>query len=91
MWLYLAAQSYLTLYDPMDCSPPGSSVHGYSPSKNTGVGCRDLRQGILPTQGSNLYLLLSSIVAGGFFTTSAIWEAQPAQFALLNSTSAVSP
>ena len=22
------AQSYLTLSDPMDCSPPGSSVHG---------------------------------------------------------------
>ena len=21
-------QSCLTLYDPMDCSPPGSSVHG---------------------------------------------------------------
>ena len=21
-------QSYLTLSDPMDCSPPGSSVHG---------------------------------------------------------------
>ena len=23
----------------MDCSPPGSSVHGDSPGKNTGVGC----------------------------------------------------
>jgi len=22
------AQSYLTLCDPMDCSPPGSSIHG---------------------------------------------------------------
>ena len=22
------AQSYLTLHDPMDCSPPGSSIHG---------------------------------------------------------------
>ena len=27
---YLAAQSCLTLCDPMDCSPPGSSVHGIS-------------------------------------------------------------
>ena len=26
-----------TLYDPMDCSLPGSSVHGDSPDKNTGV------------------------------------------------------
>ena len=24
----LVAQSYLTLYNPMDCSPQGSSVHG---------------------------------------------------------------
>ena len=26
--LCLAAQSRLTLWDPLDCSPPGSSVHG---------------------------------------------------------------
>ena len=25
---FSVAQSRLTLYDPMDCSPPGSSVHG---------------------------------------------------------------
>ena len=31
-------QSYLTLCDPTDCCPPGSSVHGDSPGKNTGVG-----------------------------------------------------
>ena len=37
----------------MDCSPPGSSVHGDSPGKNTGVGCHVLLQGILPTQGLN--------------------------------------
>ena len=24
----LVAQSCLTLFDPVDCSPPGSSVHG---------------------------------------------------------------
>ena len=33
------AQSYLTLLDPMDCSPPGSSIHGIFPDKSTGVGC----------------------------------------------------
>ena len=27
-----------TLCDPVDCSPPGSSVHGDSPGKSTGVG-----------------------------------------------------
>ena len=49
-------QSCPTLCDPMGCSPPGSSVWD-SPGKNTGVGCRALLQGILPTQGSNARLL----------------------------------
>ena len=39
--------------DPRDCSPPGFSVHGDSPGKNTGVGCHVLLQEIFPTQGSN--------------------------------------
>ena len=51
--LCLVAQSCPTLCDPMDCSPPGFSVHGDSPGKNTGVGCHALLQGISPTQGSN--------------------------------------
>ena len=42
-----------TLCNLMDCSPPGSSVHGDSPGKNTGVGCHALLQGIFPTQGLN--------------------------------------
>ena len=50
-------QSYSTLSDPMDCSPPGYSVHGDSPGKNTGVGCHDLLHQIFPTQGSKLHLL----------------------------------
>ena len=37
----------------MDCSPPGSCVHGDSADKNTGVGCHALLQGIFPTQGSD--------------------------------------
>ena len=37
----------------MDCSLPDSSVHGDSPSKNIGVGCHALLQGIFLTQGSN--------------------------------------
>ena len=27
-YLFLVSKSSLTLCDPMDCSPPGSSVHG---------------------------------------------------------------
>ena len=37
--VFLVAQWCPTLCDPMDCSPPGSSVRGDSPGKNTGVGC----------------------------------------------------
>ena len=51
--LCLVTQLYPTLCDPMDCSLPGSSVHGDSPGKNTGVGCHALLQGIFPTQDSN--------------------------------------
>ena len=51
--LYLVAQSCPTLCDPMDCSPPGSSVHGDFPGKNTGVGSLSLLQRIFPTQGLN--------------------------------------
>ena len=46
-----------TLCNPMDCSPPGSSVHGDSPGKNTGVVCHALLYGIFPTQRSNPCLL----------------------------------
>ena len=35
----LIAQASPTLCDPMDCSPPGLSVHGDSPGRNIGVGC----------------------------------------------------
>ena len=51
------AQSYLTLCDAKDCSPPGSSVYGDSPGKNAGVGCHALLQGIFPAQGWNLGVL----------------------------------
>ena len=46
-----------------------------SPGKNTGVGCHALLQEIFPTQGLNM-CLMSPALAGGFFTTSAMWEAQ---------------
>ena len=67
-------QSCPALRNPMDCSPLGSSVHGNSPGKNTGVGGHALPQGIFPTQGSNLRLM-SPALAGRLFTTSTTWEA----------------
>ena len=39
------AQSSLTLQDPMDCSPPGSSVHGIFQVKNIRAGYHFLLRG----------------------------------------------
>ena len=51
------AQSRPALCNPMDCSPPGSSVLGESPGKNTGMGSLSLLQEIFPIQESNRGLL----------------------------------
>ena len=44
-------QSCWTLCGPVDYSPPGSSVHGASPGKNSGVGSHALLPGDLPNPG----------------------------------------
>ena len=54
----LVTQSCPILCDPVDCGPPGSSVHRDSPGKHTGLGCHALLQGIFPTQGLNPCLLV---------------------------------
>ena len=51
--LCLVAQSCPTLWNPMDCSLPGSSVHGILQARILGVGCHACLQGIFPTQGLN--------------------------------------
>ena len=61
----------LTLCDPIDYNLPGSSVHGDSLEKNTGVGCHLLFQEIFPTQGLNPGLPHS----GRLFTIRATREA----------------
>ena len=59
-------QSCPALCDPMDCSPPGSSVHGDSPGKYTGVSCHALLHGYSQHRDRTQV----SRIAGGFFT---IW------------------
>ena len=44
--LCLVIQLCPTLCEPLDCSPPGFSVNGDSPGKNTGMSCHALLQGI---------------------------------------------
>ena len=64
--LCLVTQSCLILCNLIDCSPPGSSVHGDSPGKNTGVGCLPYSR---ESSQPRAWIQVSHI-AGGFFT---IW------------------
>ena len=50
---FLVTLSCPTFCDPKDYNPPGSSVHGDSPGKNTGMGCHVFLQEVFPTQRSN--------------------------------------
>ena len=53
----LAAQSCLTLCDPMDFSPPGSYVHGILQARILEWVDISFSRGIFPTQGTNPGLL----------------------------------
>ena len=52
----LVIQSCLTFCNPMDCSLPGSSVHGILQARILGWVSHSLLQGIFPTQGWKLGL-----------------------------------
>ena len=59
-------QSCLTLCDPMNCSPPGTSVHGFSREEYwSGLLCPPPRD--LPDPGIGSESLMSPALAGGFF------------------------
>ena len=64
--LCLVAQSCPTLWDPMNWSPPGSSVRGESPGKNIGVGCHVFLQGSSQSRDGTQV----SHIAGRFFLLS---------------------
>ena len=67
-------QSCLTLLQAYGLQPSRFLCPWDSPGKNNGVGCHALLQGIFLTQGSNPHLLHLPALAGGFFTTSAVWK-----------------
>ena len=58
----------------MDCSPPGSSVHGIL-QQEYWSGLPSPPPGDLPDPGIKPASLMSPALPGGFFTTSAIWAA----------------
>ena len=61
-----------TLFDPMDCSPPGSSVHGILQARILKLLCPP--PGNLPNRGLEPVSLMSPAMAGKFFITSTTWE-----------------
>ena len=56
----LVSQSCLTLGDPMNCGPPGSSVHGILQARI--LEWVALLQGIFPAQGLNSVSCIADIL-----------------------------
>ena len=72
-WAVLALQSCLTLWDPMDCSPPAPLSVAFSRQEYlSGLPCPF--PGDLPIPGIKFTSLIFPALAGRFFTTSAAWE-----------------
>ena len=75
-WSYvLASVVSPTLCDPMDCSPPGSSVHGTLQARILERAAASPSRGF-PRPRSEPVSLTSPVLAGRFFTTSSTWRAQ---------------
>ena len=75
----LVAQLCLTICNPVDCSPPGSSVYGDSPGKNIGWVAMPSRGSSQPRDQTQV-----SRIASGFFTNSATREAHSYMFSLFS-------
>ena len=66
--LSLCAQLCPTLWDPMDCSLPGSSIHGFSQARIWSE-LPFPTPGALPDPGIESRSFVSPVLSGGFFTT----------------------
>jgi len=64
--------SWRTLCHPMDCSPPGSSVHGILQARNWS-GLPYSFPGDLPDPRIKPVCLMLPALAGGLFTTNVTW------------------
>ena len=73
--LCLVAQSYLTLWDPINCGPPGSSVHGILQARILEWVAMPFSRGSSQPRDRTHF----SCIAGGFFTIWATREALEAQ------------
>ena len=69
-------QSCPALCDPMDCRPPGSSVHGILQARKLEWVTIPFSRGSSQLRDQTQYTSLTSVsLAGVFFTTSPPWEA----------------
>ena len=68
---FVCAQSGVSVCDPMECSPPGSSVHGISQARVLEWLAISFSRGSSPPRdGTHV-----ACIAGGFFTIWATWPA----------------
>ena len=72
---HACAQPCPTPCDPVDCSPPGSSVHGILQARILDWVAVPSSRGDLPDPEIRPTSLTSPELADGFFTTNAMWEA----------------
>ena len=70
------------LFDAMDCSLPGSFVHGISQARILELFAVPSSRGSSSPRDRIMYLMSPSL-AGRFFTTSATWEAPNPEHLLL--------
>ena len=83
--MFSVPQSSPTLCGPMDCSLPGSSVHGILQARILEwVAISFSRGSDLPNPGNESMSLTSPSLADRFFTTSATWEALSHQIDNMN-------
>ena len=76
LWVHVGS-AMSDFCDPVDCSPPVSSVHGVS--QQEWMGCHFFLQEFFLTQGLNLHLLHLALADGSFTTdppgrSSAVWD-----------------
>ena len=65
---FSVAKSDMTLHNPMDCSPPGSSVHGIFQARILEWVSISF-SGDLPDTGIERLFPAATVLAGGFFTS----------------------
>ena len=76
------AQSCLTLWDPMDCSPPGSSVHGILQAGILEQVATSFSRGS-SQPGDQTQVSGVSCIGRQILYHCTIWEAQPFKIAIL--------